>query len=41
MYNIFEYKEFASCNFLGGNTNSFKVKIDNNGTVEYELEDFE
>lgn len=41
MYNIFEYREFASCNFLGGNTNSFKVKIDNTGTVEYELEDFE
>lgn len=41
MYNVFEYKQFASCNFLGGNTNSFKVKIDNNGTVEYELEDFE
>ena len=41
MYNIFEYREFASCNFLDGNTNSFKVKIDNTGTVEYELEDSE
>ena len=26
-YSIFEYKEFASCNFLGGDTNSFEIKI--------------
>lgn len=39
-YPIFEYKEFASCNFLGGNTNSFEIKIQENGTIEYKESDF-
>lgn len=26
-YSIFEYKEFASCNFLGGNINGFEIEI--------------
>lgn len=39
-YPIFEYKEFASCNFLGGNTNSFEIKIQENGTIEYKKSDF-
>jgi hypothetical protein len=26
-YDIFRYKKFASCNFLGGNTNSFEVSV--------------
>lgn len=28
-YSIFEYKEFASCNFLGGDTNGFEIEIKN------------
>ena len=39
-YSIFEYKKFASCNFLGGNTNSFEVKIKDDGIVEYQESDF-
>lgn len=39
-YSIFEYKKLASCNFLGGDTNSFEVKIQENGTIEYKESDF-
>jgi hypothetical protein len=39
-YSIFEYKKWASCNFLGGDTNSFEVKIQENGTIEYKESDF-
>lgn len=40
-YSIFEYKEFASCNFLGGNTNSFEIKIKSDGIIEYQENDFD
>lgn len=26
-FSIFEYKEFAACNFLGGNTNGFEIDV--------------
>ena len=38
-YLIFEYKEFASCNFLEGNTDSFEIfeiKVGNDGIIEYQ-----
>ena len=41
-YSIFEYKEFASCNFLGGDTNSFEVKITDSSelNLSYTKENF-
>ena len=39
-YSIFEYKEFAACNFLGGNTNSFEVRILEKGEIEYRKANF-
>lgn len=39
-YSIFEYKEFASCNFLGGNTDSFEIKVGNDGIIEYQKNNF-
>ena len=35
-YSIFEYKAFASCNFLGVDSNNFDIKIQEDGTIEYE-----
>lgn len=42
-YDIFRYKEFASCNFLGGDTNSFEIRIkdSNSYNLEYEKETFD
>lgn len=35
-YSIFEYKAFASCNFLGVDSNNFDIKIQEDGTIKYE-----
>lgn len=42
-YDIFRYQEFASCNFLGGDTNSFKVTVSNSTqyNLKYEKYDFD
>ncbi len=37
---IFKHKEFASCNFLCGNTNGFEIKIEEDGTIEHRKTDF-
>ena len=42
-YSIFEYKEFSSCNFLEGNTDSFEIfeiKVGNDGIIEYQKNNF-
>lgn len=39
-YCIFKYEKFASCNFLGGDTNKFSVEITNDCVLEYKKEDF-
>ncbi len=41
MNSIFEYKKFAACNFLGGNTDSFEIKISEDGCIEYHKTDFD
>ena len=35
-YSIFEYKMFASCNFLSVDSNNFDIKIQEDGTIKYE-----
>ena len=39
-YSIFEYKGFSSCNFLEGNTDSFEIKVGNDGIIEYQKSNF-
>lgn len=42
-YDIFRYKEFAACNFLGGDTNSFEIciKDSDNYNLEFTSETFD
>lgn len=42
-YDIFKYKEFASCNFLSGDTNSFEISISDyeEFNLKYEKNDFD
>lgn len=37
---IFEYKESACCNFLGGNTDGFEVSVKKEGVIIYRKFDF-
>lgn len=42
-YDIFRYQEFASCNFIGGDTNSFNVTVSDSTqyNLKYEKYDFD
>jgi len=39
-YSIFEYKEFASCNFLGGDTNGFEIEISDSDELNVKYRKF-
>ena len=39
-YSIFEYKEFASCSFLGGDTNGFEIEISDSDELNVKYRKF-